>query len=430
MSTTYAVIGANYGDEGKGLMTDFLARRQSCPDVTRFNGGAQAGHTVKSYTGTRHVFNTYGSGTLAGASTRLSQDVIVNPYAIVFEGQALLDKGVLPQPLYVHPFARVSTHFDIWLNQEAEKVRGQKHGSCGQGVNETVVRGMHPWNHSIFVKSLDKNDLDHKKLYSTLKAIAAYVPDRAKGLGIREQLSAADATRFIDEFFEISAQASDCINFKDYWGNASQFNAIYEGAQGLALDESLGHFPHVTRSTTGLSGIATDLITRAKNHPSIADMLEAVYVSRMYLTRHGNGPMDSIEHPASFVTCGNDVIDETNIPNPWQGTLRFAPLNVPELAKRIYADIGRGAVAGLKNIKPVIALTCTDQGANGLFQVILGDSGQIYQASKKTVMHVLLHRFGLRVKYIAAGPTNNDISIIDNDGDRSDYFNTNAGYFY
>ena len=64
----YAVIGANYGDEGKGLITDYLCRQVENPLVIRFNGGAQAGHTVTTPEGIRHIFSHFGSGTLAGAS--------------------------------------------------------------------------------------------------------------------------------------------------------------------------------------------------------------------------------------------------------------------------------------------------------------------------------------------------------------------------
>ncbi len=73
-----AVIGANFGDEGKGLITDYLA--QTGGDVVvRFNGGAQAGHTVVTPEGRRHVFSHFGSGSFAELPTFFSQHTIVNP---------------------------------------------------------------------------------------------------------------------------------------------------------------------------------------------------------------------------------------------------------------------------------------------------------------------------------------------------------------
>ena len=73
------VIGANFGDEGKGLITDFETRRQDAQLVARFNGGAQAGHTVVTDAGQRHVFGHISAGTFAGASTYLASTFIVNP---------------------------------------------------------------------------------------------------------------------------------------------------------------------------------------------------------------------------------------------------------------------------------------------------------------------------------------------------------------
>lgn len=80
-----AVIGASFGDEGKGLVTDYLCAIQGAGIVVRFNGGAQAGHTVVTPDGLRHVHHHFGSGTLWGTPTFLSQFFIVNPIAFLAE---------------------------------------------------------------------------------------------------------------------------------------------------------------------------------------------------------------------------------------------------------------------------------------------------------------------------------------------------------
>ena len=104
----YAVIGANYGDEGKGLITDYLCRQVENPLVIRFNGGAQAGHTVESPEGVRHIFSHFGSGTLAGAPTYLSKHFVVNPILFNREYDVLVEKGIVPK-VYVHPDCLVTT---------------------------------------------------------------------------------------------------------------------------------------------------------------------------------------------------------------------------------------------------------------------------------------------------------------------------------
>ena len=79
MKKAYAVIGANFGDEGKGLMTDLFCRTDSSVINIRSNGGAQAGHTVCTSDGKRHIFSHIGSGSFAGADTYLSEFFILNP---------------------------------------------------------------------------------------------------------------------------------------------------------------------------------------------------------------------------------------------------------------------------------------------------------------------------------------------------------------
>src|SRR4051812_30640034 len=87
-----AVIGANYGDEGKGLVTDYLAEEGEGAVVVRFNGGAQAGHTVVTPEGKRHVFHHFGSGTFRKARTHLSRFFISNPALFRPEFEALADQ--------------------------------------------------------------------------------------------------------------------------------------------------------------------------------------------------------------------------------------------------------------------------------------------------------------------------------------------------
>ena len=144
------IIGANYGDEGKGRMSDYLANKaiqagQSTITILS-NGGAQRGHTVVLDNGFTHIFHHFGSGTLAGADTYLPQSFICNP--IVFEREymdlkALYFKDKKMPKIFVHPNCRVSTPFDMMNNQIIEEERQKterKHGSCGMGIWETILR--------------------------------------------------------------------------------------------------------------------------------------------------------------------------------------------------------------------------------------------------------------------------------------------------
>ena len=103
MTDIKVVIGANFGDEGKGLMTDYfchkaLQKQENCV-VVLSNGGAQRGHTVTDLDGTQHVFHHFGSGTIAGADTYCISDYILNPMTFVKEWFDLRQLGHNPDHL-------------------------------------------------------------------------------------------------------------------------------------------------------------------------------------------------------------------------------------------------------------------------------------------------------------------------------------------
>ena len=133
------VIGANFGDEGKGLMTDYFSQKPNSIVVCS-NGGAQRGHTVTTSDGIRHVFHHFGSGTFNHASTYLSEDFIVNPIIFKQEYDELMKLGYIPN-VYINQNCMLTTPFDMMANQIIEENREKnKHGSCGLGIFETIKR--------------------------------------------------------------------------------------------------------------------------------------------------------------------------------------------------------------------------------------------------------------------------------------------------
>ena len=136
MKSAKVVIGANYGDEGKGMVTDWLCSRSSIkPLVVRFNGGAQAGHTVITPEGQRHVFGHIGSGSFLGCPTHLSRFFISNPILLLSE----LNEFGRNIEISVDPESIVTTPYDMVINQIALLNEGVN-TSCGVGINETVTR--------------------------------------------------------------------------------------------------------------------------------------------------------------------------------------------------------------------------------------------------------------------------------------------------
>ena len=133
------VAGSNWGDEGKGLMTDYFSQKPNSIVVCS-NGGAQRGHTVTTPDAIRHVFHHFGSGTFNRASTYLSEDFIVNPIIFKQEYDELMNLNYVPNT-YINQNCMITTPFDMMANQIIEESRGKnKHGSCGLGIFETIKR--------------------------------------------------------------------------------------------------------------------------------------------------------------------------------------------------------------------------------------------------------------------------------------------------
>ena len=381
-----AVIGANYGDEGKGLITDYLTRKYNSQVVVRFNGGAQAGHTVQTDTH-RHVFSHVSAGTFAGSNTYLGKKFIINSYLLENEVNKL---GTLTTLIYGHPGCKITTIYDMAINAVVESLRSTPHGSCGVGINETVARHQCGFE-------LTLSDVLSGSILDKIQQIhTEWIPARLRQHEITEiSPELHEQTGFVLLNSNYEAHASIISNTVNRLINVTPLkmtgHILFEGGQGLSLDEDLGFFPHVTRSKTGLPYV----IDEAEQF-GITE-IQPVYVTRAFVTRHGAGPL---EHVGEHIT-DNVLIDSTNVPNQFQGTLRYAPLNLNKLCNMIMNDLNR-IKSKIKVHKPVLAVTWMDQ---------LSSDVTVYHNDKKHVLDVdnLIEYIeavsGFKVKYIGNGPT-------------------------
>lgn len=320
MKSATVVIGANYGDEGKGRIVDYLVSQTPNAIVVRFNGGAQAGHTVAD-DGRRHVFSHFGSGTLAGAPTFLAKHFVCNPILFWEERRRLAEFGITPV-VVADPRCYVTTAYDMILNQMVEDARGDgRHGSVGVGFGETIERCRYP-AFRLMLSDLADHDLVRRKVNLIRDR---WVPTRSIQLGLP---SLKGDARLSDEMLEKVIAAT--IGFGEAVRPAGlEFIAgkplVFEGAQGLALDMDGPNFPHVTRSNTGL----TNVVPIAK---VLGLALDVVYATRTYLTKHGAGPLQGEYRPDP------PIVDETNLDHAYQGSIRFAVLSLDDLRARIAAD--------------------------------------------------------------------------------------------
>jgi len=267
------VIGANFGDEGKGLVTDWLCATQGADVVVRFNGGAQAGHTVVAPGGARHIFSHFGSGSFYGVPTFLSQFFVCNPIMFYKELDTLRETGIDIPKVFAHPQCLVTTFADMVFNQMREHRRGNKrHGSVGLGVHETMVRSEAP-----HLKITMADLWNGVNLEPVLQEICGKYSYYRTGQGFDK------ADLYIEKFIKGCEQFANDIH---PLGIGQCKDPIFEGAQGLLLDQhNTDYFPHVTHSSTGMDNVRT-LCAQS----GISE-IDAYYVSRSYLTRHGAGPL-------------------------------------------------------------------------------------------------------------------------------------------
>ncbi|MDB5032990.1 MAG: adenylosuccinate synthase [Chlorobi bacterium] len=384
------VIGAGFGDEGKGLMTDYHCARQPGAIVVRFNGGAQAGHTVQRHDGTRHVFHHFGAGMFAGAGTFLSRFFIVNPLLWQRETIELSEPGQVPPRLLIDREAPMTTPYDMLINQELESARGaSRHGSCGIGINETINRCRHP-DLATWVR-----DIEHPAaLRATLLAIRDHVPVRlaADGVGKPSDLAArvlaSDAV--IENFMGIAGHMRDAAMLTDVAMLAMADAVVFEGAQGLLLDEHHRFYPHVTHSRTGLPNVAA-----IAGEIGIAE-LDVTYVTRAYATRHGAGPFPTEDPGMSFP-------DPTNVPNEFQGDLRFGALDLDLMKQAIDNDATPGFT-----LNRTLAITCMDQMPDNVRVRLQGVDRVV---GRDMLPELVQAAVGIPVGYLSNGPARDDVRL-------------------
>lgn len=344
---TIAVIGKNFGDEGKGYTCSRLASSLKKSLIIKHNGGGQAGHTVEDPEGKwRFIHHQIGAGAEYHVPTLFADSFMPDLFQLGKEVKAFTELFGFQPILYSEKNARITTIDDVLLNMGAELARGKnRHGSCGMGIEECVQRNAA--GYGITVEELatwSKQDLLHR-----LKQIREeYTGRRAKILGIQEPASSIDknqsnlmnlstasnpsnSSNISNPYYEMLNNETVLENFVEEvkenvklltlvdadrkWLEGFQ-HLIFETGQGLLLDQDYeAYAPHLTSSKTGIHNPAIFLEKRGLS------LEEAIYVTRPYVTRHGNGPLPCEVERSELPGVGEDL---TNQPNEWQGILRYA----------------------------------------------------------------------------------------------------------
>ena len=247
-----AVIGKNFGDEGKGLATDFLCDKAYKNLVVRANGGAQSGHTVETKT-KRFVFHELSSASFRRVDTYWAKDFLPDLFKLEEELNAFKGLTGFAPKISAHPYCRIVTIDDVLTNMAAETARGkERHGSCGMGIYEAVVRSE---SHPLYIK--DVKGMTAESLYKTLKELREeYYPVRLKELlgAIKEPEYCINHSKDFDEFLDLLnednvlrnaaegiCRGAEFIELKEHSFISEFDEVIFEFLAGLGIFEGRGH---------------------------------------------------------------------------------------------------------------------------------------------------------------------------------------------
>jgi adenylosuccinate synthase len=324
---SHLVLDLGFGDAGKGTTVDWLAAQSAAPLVVRAHGGGQAGHRVVVPDGRAHVFAQFGAGLFhPGARSLLGPEMVVDPIAWRIKCDHLRAAGVRDAAARsaVSRACRITTSLHRAVGQLRELARGRaRHGSCGTGFGETV-------REDLAGARLRAGDLDRGP------AVRRWLAEHAERMRVeaarlwaclpnvtREDAAARAARALLDDPGWADETAAW---FRDWCDRVERVDddgaralvarcdaVIYEGAQGVLLDEVYGLRPHTTWSdcTPGSAERLHRVLC-----PGAAPPLRWG-VTRTYATRHGAGPL-----PSEDATLRESDAEAANGDGPWQGPFR------------------------------------------------------------------------------------------------------------
>lgn len=278
--STYVVVGLQYGDEGKGKITDVLSAKSDY--VVRFQGGDNAGHTV--YVGDeKFVLHLLPSGVLqCKGKCIIANGVVVNPKAFMREIGQLESKGMRTDHVYISRRAHVIMPYHIALDTFREEEKGGTEiGTTKKGIGPCYedkiarvgIRMVDLLNPEVLREKIEKNLRVKNSLFEKYF-----------------EKPTMDLDEIYNEFLEIGQQLKHRIVDTEVELNEAikqGKNVLFEGAQALMLDIDFGTYPYVTSSSPTTGGVCSG----AGVPPTALQNL--IGVSKAYTTRVGNGPFPS-----------------------------------------------------------------------------------------------------------------------------------------
>lgn len=280
LSKVTAIVGGQWGDEGKGKITDFFAG--DCDYVVRFHGGNNAGHTV-IVNGETFKLHLIPSGVVYGNPISIiGNGVVINPKALIDELKYIKDKGIKPK-LMISDRAHVIMPYHIVLDDALSKHQGQlAAGSTGRGIAPVYADKMFR-NGIRIIDLLEPKVLKEKleKGYAFSKGIIEKSLEYSLDISMKTILNT-----YLGYGKSLAPYISD-TSVELYNAQKSGKSILFEGAQGISLDVDHGIYPFTTSSNTASGHISTGTGVGFRSIDRIIGVVKA------YLSRVGESPLPS-----------------------------------------------------------------------------------------------------------------------------------------
>lgn len=277
--SAFIVLGAQWGDEGKGKMTDYLAEEANV--VVRYQGGNNAGHTVEVGE-KQYKLHLIPSGILHDEKLNvIGNGVVVDPKAFFTEIDYLKEEGVkvTPEKLIVSDRAHVIMPYHKVLDKLKEKARGKNDiGTTGKGIGPCYTDKFERCG--IRVCDLIDKEVFKEKLKDNIEMKNKYIVNVLGG----EPLSFEEIYEEYSNYGEELKPFVKDTSVRVYNEIKEDKTVLFEGAQGMLLDIDYGTYPYVTSSNTTAGGVANGVGIG----PNM--ITNAVGIAKAYTTRVGKGP--------------------------------------------------------------------------------------------------------------------------------------------
>jgi adenylosuccinate synthase len=280
---TLVVVGAQWGDEGKGKLVDVIAERADW--VVRYQGGANAGHTVKI--GEKSfVLRQIPSGILhAGLRCAIGNGVVLDPSTLFAEIEELVRDGIdVEGRLYVSDRAHIVLPYHKLV--DAESASSKEIGTTGRGIGPA-------YEDKVARRGIRVLDLRHpQRLRALVERGVEHANAQLAFHGSAKRATVNETLSMLDAYAPRLLPLAEDVGLTVYRARRSGAAVLLEGAQGSLLDVDHGTYPFVTSSSTTSGGAATGAGIAPTHIDAVLGVVKA------YTTRVGNGPLPTeLEEP-------------------------------------------------------------------------------------------------------------------------------------